>query len=136
MANQNLLVKTLTTDPAGAQLYIVKGGLDYRIAFTDLVNSAIFLTVLNANGHTVADTDYYIHVTYTTTGVVTITLPTDQTTVGRILTIKDAGGNASTNNITIATQGSETIDGAASYVISSNYESVTIYTDGTNWFII
>ena len=41
-------------------------------------------------------------------------------------------------NITIATEGSETIDGAATKVISSNYGSVTLYADhlGANWFTI
>ena len=46
-------------------------------------------------------------------GTVTITLPTAQLRSGRIYTIKDESGDASNNNITIATEGSETIDGSA-----------------------
>ena len=55
-------------------------------------------------------------------------------TAGRIVIIKDVGGSANTNNITIATEGSETIDGSASSTISSNYGVVRLFSDGTNWF--
>ena len=52
------------------------------------------------------------------------------------LVVKDVTGSAATNNITITTPGAETIDGAATYVINSNYASVTIVADGTNYFVI
>ena len=82
-------------------------------------------------------TDQIIHVTYTGTAAVTsLTLLTAQTTAGRVLTIKDAGGNAASNTITIDTEGSETIDGAATALIQNDYASITIYSDGSNWFII
>ena len=67
-------------------------------------------------------------------GTVTITLPTAQLRAGRTYTIKDESGAAATNNITVATEGSETIDGAATDVISDNYGAKTYYSDGTRWF--
>lgn len=67
-------------------------------------------------------------------GTVTITLPTAQLRAGRTYTIKDESGAAATNNITVATEGSETIDGAATDVISDNYGAKTYYSDGANWF--
>jgi len=99
---------------------------------------AIFrhITVVNAATYDLLPSDDILNVTYTATGAVTITLPTAQCVAGRTIVIKDAGGNAGTNNITIDTEGSETIDGAATEVISSNYDSVTIYSDGSNWFTI
>ena len=73
----------------------------------------------------------------TSTGAVTsLTLPTAQTVSGRTIIVKDAGGNAATNNITIDTEGAQTIDGAATKVISTNYDSVKLYCDGSNWFLI
>ena len=69
-------------------------------------------------------------------GVVTITLPTDQVSKGRIYTVKDESGAAAANNITVATEGAETIDGSATDVINVNYESKSYYSDGTNWFIL
>ena len=69
-------------------------------------------------------------------GAVTITLPTAQLRAGRVYTVKDESGAAATNNITVATEGSETIDGSATDVISENYGSKTYYCDGSNWFTV
>jgi len=65
-------------------------------------------------------------------GAVAITLPANS--AGRLITIKDESGNASTNNITI-TPASGTIDGQANLVIAGNYVSYTLYCNGSNWFI-
>lgn len=57
--------------------------------------------------------------------------------LGRTLVITDTSGAASGNNITIAAiTPSRTISGASTYVISTNYGSVTLMSDGTNWFVI
>jgi len=95
------------------------------------------VTTLNAATYSTLAEDHIIHVTYTATAAVTaLTLPTAQTKSGRLIIVKDAAGNAATNNITIDTQGSETIDGAATYVINTNYGKVTLYSDGSNWYAI
>lgn len=65
-------------------------------------------------------------------GAIAITLPA--ATNGRILQIKDSTGSAATNNITV-TPASGLIDGAASKVISNNYGSLELVSDGTNWFL-
>jgi len=57
------------------------------------------------------------------------------TTKPRIFIIKDEGGQAGTNNITISGE-TGNIDGAASFAIANNYGSITIYADGTNLWII
>ena len=44
--------------------------------------------------------------------------------------------NRSTNAITIDPNGSETIDGSATFDLSTQEASVTLITDGSNWFII
>jgi len=69
-------------------------------------------------------------------GVVTITLPTAEVRAGRLFTIKDESGNAFVNNITIATEGSETIDGSTTKVIDEDYGAKHFYSDGSNWFTI
>jgi hypothetical protein len=90
---------------------------------------------VNAATYSLLVTDGILHVLYTTTGAVTITLPTAQAVANRRIVIKDAAGNAVTNNITVQTGGSELIDGAATAVISTNYAAISLYSDGTNWFI-
>jgi hypothetical protein len=44
--------------------------------------------------------------------------------------------NRSTNTLTIDPNGAETIDGSATFAIASQEASVTLITDGSNWFII
>jgi len=65
-------------------------------------------------------------------GAVTITLPAP--TNGRVLIVKDSTGSAYVNNITINPNASETIDGASSFVITSNWGECQLQSDGTNWF--
>jgi len=50
--------------------------------------------------------------------------------------VKDVGGAAGTNAITVDTEGTENIDGGASVTISADYGKVRVFSDGNNWFTI
>lgn len=66
----------------------------------------------------------------TTTAVVTVVLPDPATVeVGAPIVIKDEGGNAGANAITV--QG--TVDGSADPTISTNYDKLEVYSNGTAW---
>ena len=67
-------------------------------------------------------------------GAVTVTLASAMVAEGVHVTVNDEGGAAGTNAVTIATEGSETIDGATSQSIGSNYGTLSLYSDGTNWY--
>ena len=69
-------------------------------------------------------------------GTVTVTIPSEEVVEGRYFTVKDESGAAGSNAITIATEGSETIDGASTDTIGTSWLAVTYYSDGTNWFTI
>jgi hypothetical protein len=72
-----------------------------------------------------------------TTGGITVTLPSAATFgSGAVIYIKDRDGNAGALAITIDADASETIDGNLTFSLSSNYQSVTLLSDGTNWSII
>lgn len=72
----------------------------------------------------------------TTGGAVTITLPASHTS-GDEVTIKDVGGDAGLNNITIATADTDQIEGSASdYIMDLDYQSLKLKSDGTNWWIV
>lgn len=65
----------------------------------------------------------------------TVTLRTADTVKDRIYIIKDQSGGAGTNNITIATEGSQNIDGDSTLIIGADFGGVTLYCNGSNWFV-
>jgi len=66
-----------------------------------------------------------------TSGAFTVTLPTAASIPGREFLIK----NSSTGVITIATTSSQTIDGALTATLTTQYESITLISNGANWII-
>lgn len=81
--------------------------------------------------------DSFVYLTVDTTATRQITLPLASSVAeGRIYLIKDKSGNANTNNITIVTQGSDTVDGSTSTLLTSNYSTSFIVGDGVSaWYI-
>jgi len=63
---------------------------------------------------------------------VTATLPTAASIEGKKVHVKRLG----TANVTVDGYSSETIDGSATFVLTTQYSSVTMISDGTNWIII
>ena len=117
-------------------LYQVGGletGAFKKVLFSSFGDAKI--TVVSGATHSLAATDQILHVTRTVAGTCTITLTTAQVRSGRKIEIKDGGLNAGTNNISIVTEGSELIDGGASISLTADGNSVSLYSDGTNWFI-
>lgn len=69
-----------------------------------------------------------------TGGAIIINLPTAASSRYRAYTIKKV--DASVNTVTIDGSGAETIDGAATVVLTLQWERVTIQSNGTAWFRI
>ena len=67
-------------------------------------------------------------------GAITMTLPPAALVPGRIYTFKRI--NSGANAVIVDPSGAETIDGAATYTLSAQWNSVTIMSNGTAWFII
>lgn len=63
---------------------------------------------------------------------VTATLPTAASIEGKKVHVKILG----TANVTVDGHSSETIDGSSTFVLTTQYSSVTMISDGTNWFVI
>ncbi len=92
-------------------------------------------TAVSGN-YTMLDTDFLLGVT-STSSAWTITIPTAVITAqaGRwICWIHDESGAAGTNNITVATEGAETINGNATVAINVNDGSMILYSDGANLY--
>ena len=101
----------------------IAGGLQLQRTFT---NSTI----------TASTSTYYIGVD-STNNVVNVRLPSASLlTDGQTYVVKDEGGNAANNNITILASGAETIDGQNSIVLESPHASIQLYCNGSNKFYI
>lgn len=108
---------TFTTQPADFRgIEIAKGS----VSFPYVAKTATY-SILN--------NDYTIDCT---SGTFTATLPTAVGCSGRIYVIKNSG----TGVITIATTSAQTIDGASTQVLNTQYSSYTVQSNNANWVII
>lgn len=92
-------------------------------------------TVASSFPYTVAEGDYVILVEGTGSPR-RIELPAKANHAGRVLIIKDATGNASSNNIEIKPDGSENIDGLGDKLINGNKSSLTIVCGSDQWYVL
>jgi hypothetical protein len=90
--------------------------------------------VTAAGAITVTNADYVVVVNKTVGAATTVNLP-GSPTMGDCYVIKDSKGDAATNNITL-TPAAGTIDGAGTYVMSVNRESISIVYTGSEWAIV
>lgn len=87
------------------------------------------------DGYNIKDALVYINTANTPTSTATIYLPDATKFTGRMITIKDTGGNASVQHILLTTTIGQGIDGSLMKTISTNYDGYTVASDGSNWFI-
>lgn len=93
------------------------------------INGSFATAYVSKSGlYTLGATDQVVNVTAATT----ITLPSASGITSRVYTIK----NSSSGSVTVNTTSSQTIDGATSYSLSSQYKYVTVMSTGSNWIII
>ncbi len=93
---------------------------------------ALPITSKTAN-YTVTANDYTI-TGDATSGNITFTLPTAVGIAGVMYVVKKI--DASGNSVIIDGAGAETIDGAASVSITTQYQSVVLQSNGANWYKI
>ena len=85
--------------------------------------------VAKTGTYTAAATDYVIDCT---SGTFTVTLPTAVGITGKIYIIKRSSSSA----ITVGTTSSQTIDGSTTYSLATQYNKVTVMSNGANWITI
>jgi hypothetical protein len=105
--------------------------------FADLATRRpAFITTVTAD--TTLDADDYSVLVDATADDTVITLPPAASAlsggIGRVYNIKKT--DATDNTVTIDGNGAETIDGAATQVLTAQYQSVTIQSTGTSWVVL
>lgn len=110
------------TNGAGSITIDANGGGE--LAITALTSADSTYTVLSSDEYLSCDVSG---------GVLVIDMP-DAPTTGRIITVKDSGGDAATNNITVTTVGGVVnIDGATTYVMNTNYQAARFIFNGSTY---
>ena len=87
---------------------------------------------VTASGSVVSG-DYFL-ICDATAGAIVLTLPPAALVAGRIYVFKRV--NAGANTVTVDAYASETIDGAATHVLTPQWNSLLIMTNGVAWFIL
>jgi hypothetical protein len=115
-------------------------GSDGQVLKTDASGNLAFQTMLSATGATPISSDVTLtnrRIHLVNTGAArSLALPAPH--INLYIVVKDSdGAGANVNNITITRPGAQTIDSvAASYVMNASRQSITIISDGANYFII
>ncbi|UCC72077.1 MAG: hypothetical protein JSV86_17165 [Gemmatimonadota bacterium] len=127
------------TVPAGAGLLYVKNTAPSGLYFVDDANNYQRLDRLDYASVTTATYAVSLNeqvLLCNRAGAIQVDLPAASSAAGKVYWVKDISGNASGNNITIEPNGAETIDNSSNYVMNIDYQSITCYSDGTEWWII
>jgi len=107
-----------TTIPTSAAVKDYVDNVAVKTVVTDSTTSAI----LSSEDVSLADASG---------GSITLTLPTHSS--GKVVTVKKTDSSGNTVTVTGATGN---VDGASNVILYSQNESVTVISDGANWFII
>lgn len=112
---------------AGTGINVTAGANTITIAAAGVVT--LSYTSVNSSPYVVLSSDDFISVD-SSGGAITVQLP-NAATLGRTYVIKDQTGSAATNNITVTTVGGAVnIDGAATFVMNTAYQAVSIIGNG------
>ena len=135
-----------TTAPATVGYWLLQVGIAYSATSINInaacsatavkiAASNIYATVItNSSASLSVATTYDIILNNATSTAITNTLPTAVGITGKIFYIKKV--DSSINAVTIATTSSQTIDGITTKVITTQYVTITVVSDGANWNII
>lgn len=107
-----------------------------RGVWSILTNPLVLKTGTKSADYQALKTDSYIGIT-STSSPRTVTLPAlNEMEDGALVIVKDQSGGCAANNITVEGYGSETIDGAANYLLNTNYAAVILIKMSSGWFTL
>ena len=107
---------------------------NFMLSTTDALKYLIQLPTTSVTTAYTATAGDYTILCDASTGAFTVTLPLAKPNKNKIYVIKKTDSSA--NAITIDGNGTETIDGALTQSLSSQYDTKTIQSSGTYWYIL
>lgn len=125
----------LTSPGSDDVLYVVDDPsgtpLDKYVTVANLLNFGNLVT--KAGAYTITASDHTV-ICNATSGAFTVTLPAAASHTGRMFHIKKIDSTG--NTVTIDGNSSETIDNATTALVTTQYEAVTVQSDGSEWWIL
>lgn len=91
-------------------------------------------TAVSTTHHTTSTSTYIIGVTNTNDVEIRIH-SASKCGAGAIILIKDEATSRGANNITLTASHLETIDGGGTYVLTGTMPAISLYSNGSNWFV-
>ena len=120
-----------TSNTAENNIMLTESGAMLHVNGVPVITSGDFFAIKTVTGSTYTQEPNFTHFHYTSAGNVTIDLihPTGATYINRHKKLSNAG------NVTLDPPEGVTIDGSETFVLNTQYESIALYTDGSNYFI-
>lgn len=117
------------------ELNLGTGGIRFSDGTTQTTSAGgVNKDYVSVTSHYTLTTDNDVVFVNSSAALVNVYIPTASGVGGKEIIVKKTIGS---NNVVInPVIGTETIDGNSSFTVTSNYESVTLISDNTNWFII
>ena len=117
------------------ELNLGTGGIRFSDGTTQTTSAGgVNKDYVSVTSHYTLTTDNDVVFVDSSAALVNVYIPTANGVGGKEIIIKKSVGS---NNVVInPVVGTETIDGNSNFTISSNYESITLISDNSNWFII
>ena len=125
----SLASSTLTVTPDNGFDDTADEVLVFQHSFATSGSGHTLNLVQKSAAYTITTSDYYVECTANT---FTLTMPTAVGISGQAFVVKNSG----TGTITVDGDGSETIDGSTTIELDTQYQSVTLVSNGSNWIIV
>lgn len=141
-SGQNIIPTTMSNIlPFGNQLGdIGSNSIRWNFIYGDAIvtnsittSGLLLAQTVQSTNYTATSSDYSIFCIGGTSGI-TIALPAAASNIGRVYIIKKIDSGA--GKITIDANLNETIDGSLTWLLTLQYESITIQSNGSNWYIL
>jgi hypothetical protein len=131
---RQLLMKAPVTINAGASLTVEASSTVFILPDDiDQSKSANKSTQSVSANYSITTSDNVVKVD-ASSGAITVTLPSAVGINGQQFNIKAM--DISGGNVTVATTSSQTIDGGTTATLTTQYENITVHSDGANWVIL
>lgn len=129
---------SLTAPPSDVEIYNRDLHRDLESVFSQINGSLAQTmpkaTIFNYSSDYNLNTGIFLNLIDASSAAVQVDLPTAASVPDEIFTFKKI--DATVNAVTLQADGSETIDGSNTWSTTTQYDKVTLISDGTEWWII